>query len=249
MTLSFDGGINLIVHEKVLQKDSPRVKIVDWSHTWRNSAATVLGEKVCLSKLVQLTPEDVTFEKPVRLVMPACIGAETAYRSTGDTWEEVPMKILDGEVEIELEHFCRAFVAGEPHPLKAMGFIMPSLPSAKLGILHVGCPACDRNLEEFYMQDKSLLQEFERCQETVTMGNYADKEELVIHQDGGESFSELLRFRAFPFVSKELNSSADAFEVIVDDAMCCFTRASWICLESFFCIFWAPCWPVLLLYI
>ena len=246
MTLSFDGGMKLIVHEKVLQKDSPKVKIIDWSHTWRNSAATVLGEKVCLSKLVQLTPEDVTFEKPVRLVMPACIGAETAYRSTGDTWEEVPMKILDGEVEIEMDHFCEAFVAGARRPLKAMGFIMPSLPSAKLGVLHIGCPACDRDLEEFYMQDKSFLQEFERCEETKSLGHYADKEELEFHQDGGKSFSELLRFRAFPFVSKELNCTADGFDVVVDDATCCFRRVSWICLDSI-CIFWSQCWPLLIL--
>ena len=196
------------------------------------TAAACLESKVVLSPLVKLEPEEVTFSKPVKLVMPACAGATTAFRSSSGTWSEVPMKFEDGEVQIILDHFCEVLVAGESRPLKAMGFIKETPPMAKLSILHVGCTSCNRSLE-VYKTDDDMLQHFLKCQDAPSLGDYFDNDpdHLVYGQDDGLCRVPL-RFCRLPIVSSGLRSSPCEFEVVINDRRLRF--ASYLGSASFF---------------
>ena len=59
---------------------------------------------ICLSPFLQLAPENVDFAEPVRVYLPVCSGADTAWQSTPDGWEELSFDA----VSFDAGHACRS---------------------------------------------------------------------------------------------------------------------------------------------
>ena len=124
------------------------------------------------------------------------------------------------------DHFSSyLFVAGTHGPLIAKGFLGPDpYFGAKVAFLHLGCHACNRQLEA--SRDRDFLQ-FEACQEVVPLGVH-DKQELVVGSDH-ESFHVATDFVQLPVVLPpvgELARSASDFNVRINGTDHCFTAAS-----------------------
>ena len=196
-----------------------------------------------LSPLLRLSPEEVTFPSPIKLTLPICIGAQKAFRSTESGWEEIPMLLRDGTAEVILNHFCDVFVAGGRAPLKALGFINVSTPMGKLAITHVGCDACDENLE-FLERDRDFLREFQRCTNPKHLGAYTDEADLIYSQEDGAPQSVSLMFAAFPLLLEPLACSTEDLDITLNRIRCRFCRppssatVSWIRCVVFFACMW-----------
>ena len=179
---------------------------------------------VPLSPVLDLRPHGVNFGgQRVLLVLPACEGAEKAWRSTdANGWEEVEdVEFFPGKAVLHLEHFCAAFV-GTDHPqprrLKVRGFLASSRHAAKCAIVHANCAACDEGLQ-LDCEDADILGGFEECVPPKATGMYRHGEELILSQGGHWSQRVPLRFDRLPWVTSSCFSlvvQRSQFELLVD---------------------------------
>ena len=70
-----------------------------------NRCPALQKDTVPCGSVFKLTPEGVSFQEPVRLLVPVGCG-DMALRSTNDGWEEVPAFFGSSYVEVTLDHFC-----------------------------------------------------------------------------------------------------------------------------------------------
>ena len=99
-------GIILVCTEEQEEQYKPHFTVEE--------AAESLPDGVLrVSPFVRLDCQDqqVPFEPRIRLYLPACSLADSAWRSTEDGWEEIEWKPAgDGYALLKLDHFCDVFV-------------------------------------------------------------------------------------------------------------------------------------------
>ena len=100
------AGIILVCTEEQEQQYKPKFTVEE-------AADGLPGGILRVSPLVRLEcqNQEVPFEPRIRVFLPACSLADSAWRSTEDGWEEIEWKAAgDGYVLLRLEHFCDVFV-------------------------------------------------------------------------------------------------------------------------------------------
>ncbi|CAL1144599.1 unnamed protein product [Cladocopium goreaui] len=214
----FGHGISMKTAQSVFDEYGPRMEVLaDWKDLKDPSSLEEVLHPghAALSQLVRLSPEDVTFPKPVEVEMPTCVGAKSVWRSSATGWERLlGAKFSDGRVVVALSHFCDVVATG-PCGLKAVGFIDPHGANAKVALLHVACESCQNSLEQL-CSDADMLGSFKKCGPSVPLGTYRHDEDLELRQ-GQEAMNMRVRFHRMPQISRKLVAhSASHFSVEIE---------------------------------
>ena len=140
-------GVLMVTPASVLSKYMPTLELMDMV-----KFKVPMGIAVA-SPVLNLKPEGVTFEKPVRLLVPTHVGANAAWRSRSDgSWEQVPAQFREGYMELYLSHFCQVFSSrpASDFSIKAVAFLNPGssqeAPQSKVAFLEADCPTCEQEL-------------------------------------------------------------------------------------------------------
>ena len=169
---------------------------------------------VPLSPILRLTPENYEFPHPVRLLVPVCCGATTAWRSTSTGWEELHDALFfQGYMLLRLTHFCDTFagVDGKKDAtIKVRAFWKQRdvRLEARWAICHVGkCHRCADTVQE-YMDDPDFLEGFSECG-VFSLGRKTHGSQLTIISNTCQQRDMCrLNFNNFPLIRPILEAPA-----------------------------------------
>ena len=214
-------GIIMVVKATVEAWYSPAFQILQ-----KSTATAPLPDVVRLTPLLQLTPDDITFDDPILLVVPVCASANRAWRSVDHGWEPIDSSKVhfhSGFMVLFLEHFCEVFASADKNAsleCKAVGYIKPmsleESASAKFAIAHIKCKDCERRLTE-YAGDADFLQDYVKCEDAIKLGDRKHQDTLRVGWN--ENDKVVLDFEDdFPHVSKrsetvKIEGSCRSFEL------------------------------------
>lgn len=171
----------------------------------------------------RLAPHDTTFQEPIWLIMPACVGASKVWQSSEEGWTEVTtVSFQDGYIEVQLQHFCLVATTGVPGPIKAIGFLKPGpAPRAKLTFCHIGCTYCYTVLNEHYSSDPDYLLGYVQCPGLAHVGNRqaveVSQQQVVLERVNLDS-------HALPIPSTVLQAEPTSFIVDIENQQYTFNH-------------------------
>ena len=193
-------GVLMVTPASVLSKYTPTLELMDMVKFKLPKGIAVA------SPVLNLKPEGVTFEKPVRLLVPTHVGANAAWRSRSDgSWEQVPAQFREGYMELYLSHFCQVFSTRPAAKLfiQAVAFLNPGspqeAPESKVAFLEADCPTCE---QELHQQVTGLVRSV--GEEAVDL--FCPQREIHILQHGGI-------IKSFHFDSTGGVQMSEAFQV------------------------------------
>ncbi|CAK9083525.1 unnamed protein product [Durusdinium trenchii] len=196
--------ILMVTPSSVFLEHKPTIEIIDFG-------TLKLPEGMMpASHLLQLSPEGVNFQKPVRFLVPTHIGANAAWRSNSDgSWEQVPAQFRHGYMEVYLSHFCQLYSSRPERTdfvMKAVAFLNPSAsseaPEGRLAFLEADCPTCEQDLNQ-------RMDGVVRCVVEEAVDLFSPQREIHILQDGEVIQSFHLNFESGVQIS-------EGFEVPLD---------------------------------
>ena len=144
-------GVVMAMSKRLRAKFSPQLRIL------HEDPLLALPEGVTpLSPILEMRPHQTWFDgQRVMLVVPACAGAEAAWRSSPDgIWEQIEdVEFFAGCAVIYLSHFCQLFLGTcrNEHGLNR------SVPSSKLIMLHAHCFSCGMQTHLQCCQNPNIL--------------------------------------------------------------------------------------------
>ena len=158
------SGVLLEIAPWLPSRFRPEIETVE-DEVWELLPLPLPKDQVPASPVLKITPENVDYKEPVRLLVPCCRGASRVWRSTQSRWEEVEAVFGAGYLEVYLSHFCLLVAGQDPSAemsVKLVCFWQRSNSVAKLVFLEDGCQKCDRALTAMQGHPE-ILGSFVRC--------------------------------------------------------------------------------------
>ena len=228
----FHQDILIVMKMYVKETYAPAFRVID-----SEFSESIAPGAIRLSPHLRLTPEHVDFPDPVHLYVPACTGADTAWRSTSEGWEELPSDMVTfqaGYAHLQLDRFCDIFLGKKADDdlvlkTKVACYVNPEHLKARLVFSHVKCAkcscSCDADVED-YCQDDDLLAGFVRCEPVHPVGYQKHLGTLNVCWSPEVCQAITLNFTKFPKISSQTIVQGGSFQVQIDDDIYDFSWTS-----------------------